>query len=867
MRPGVRTLASFLPFALACLAGLVTGVGALGAEGSGVSFGASGEAPGVDGAAFGADGALYPSPIASPAQPADAWSGTWETRWRGGGARLLLEQEGDRVVGSYPLLDGEIEGRIQGRELRGRWREGSRTGDFTFVLSRDGTSFMGRFGGGEWWTGLRIEEEDFTGDDLDLSSPRAALRTFLQAAGDVSGGSLDRYLTALGALRLPPLEEGGSSRLDYARLLHRVLYHLHFRIWELPDEGEDGAPLVEVFLPDTRTTLGLELGFVRTGDAWRIDGPPEEVLQEVLLELERVHGPAGRTETRLGRKSPREAMRTFLYGMYWFEGRADNPAFTTLDLSGVSDVVRDHEGPLLARYLQRVIDRIGFVIWQEIPNAEGEGEPFVFFEHPAGDVVLAPTLGEDGVVHWTFTPETLRDIRRLYGAIEEMPLAPGLVERPARDLHFRLRDHLRTWDKDLLLPLGPLERWQWLALGAGLLAGMLLGGGLAGGGALVQRRRRGGGPLPSEVRLLLLLPLGLLGFALPFLLFPPVLGLPAGVATGIRAAAVLTLTLGAAPLLWVWIGVLGRAYEARTGGLGHHDTLVSLFLSVARIVVVTGAFVLAAHALAVPYQGVLAGLGIGGLAIALAARPTLENVISGITIYVDRPVAVGDFFRFGDQVGTVERIGLRSTRIRTLDRSVLSVPNSVLANVQIDNLSARERMWYRQVLNLRYETTPDQLRALLEDLRTLLLGDPRVSDHPFRVRFIGFGSHSLDVEVFLYIETNDFATSLAIREELNLRIYETVEAAGAQFAFPSQVHYLASDSPMDAEARTRAEARGAALREREHPGTALGSGDGSPPGGGPIPEDGFGRDPMDGTGSGIGGGGGPGPDRGPPSPG
>jgi MscS family membrane protein len=744
----------------------------------------------------------------------DDWTGVWETRWRGGGARLILRQEGTSVSGTYPLLDGELQGTVEDRQLRGTWRQGERGGEFDFMLSRDGESFMGRFGGGEWWTGVRVDAEELDEDEVRADSPREAMRRFLVAAGDVGGGSMDRYRGAAALVRLPEATAGGGDRLEYVRLLHKVLYFLHFRIWDLPEGGEPGTDRARALLPDPRSGLALEVEFVLEGDAWRLEGPPEAELRGLRDALEALHGPAGLSEARLGRKSPRETMRTFLYGMYWFDGRADNPAYGTLDLSGVSDVVRDHEGPLLARYMQRVLDRIGFVIWQEIPNTEGVREPFVYFEHPAGNVILAAAEADDGAVTWRFTPETLRDIRRLYAAIEEMPVAPGLTEAPARDLHFRLRDRIRSWDTDLLLPLGHLERWQWLALVATLGSGLLLGLVLAGLGMLLRRprRTRSESPLPANVRILVLLPLAMVGVAIPFLLLPPVLGLPTGVATGVRAAAVLALTLGAAPLLWILIGAVGNAYDRRTEGLGQHDTLVALVLAVSRILVVTGAFVLGAHALSVPYQGVLAGLGIGGLALALAARPTLENVISGLTLYADRPVAVGDFCRFGNQLGTVERIGLRSTRIRTRDRSVVSVPNSVLANLQIDNISARERVWFHQVLNLRYETTPDQLRALLEDLRTLLLEDARVSDDPLRVRFVGFGDHSLDIEIHAYVETSDFAESLAIREELNLRIIEIVEATGAQFAFPSQVHYLASDVPGDAEARRSAELRGAELR-------------------------------------------------------
>jgi MscS family membrane protein len=113
----------------------------------------------------------------------------------------------------------------------------------------------------------------------------------------------------------------------------------------------------------------------------------------------------------------------------------------------------------------------------------------------------------------------------------------------------------------------------------------------------------------------------------------------------------------------------------------------------------------------------IAGLGVGGIAVALAAQKTLENLFGGITLYADRPVRVGDFCRFGDRVGTVEEIGLRSTRIRTLDRTLVSVPNAEFSNLHLENYTARDRIWYHPTIGLRYETTPDQLRFVLVEVR------------------------------------------------------------------------------------------------------------------------------------------------------
>jgi MscS family membrane protein len=189
----------------------------------------------------------------------------------------------------------------------------------------------------------------------------------------------------------------------------------------------------------------------------------------------------------------------------------------------------------------------------------------------------------------------------------------------------------------------------------------------------------------------------------------------------------------------------------------------------------------------------LAGLGVGGIAIALAAQKTLENLFGGLTLLADRPVSVGDFCRFGDRVGTIEEIGLRSTRVRTLDRTVVTVPNSAFSAMQLENYSARDRIWYHPILGLRYETTREQVRAILERVREMLLAHPRVIPDPARIRFLGFGAYTLDLEVFAYVDATDYGDFLAVAEDLNLRIMRIVEENGASFAFPSQTLYLGPD--------------------------------------------------------------------------
>jgi MscS family membrane protein len=196
---------------------------------------------------------------------------------------------------------------------------------------------------------------------------------------------------------------------------------------------------------------------------------------------------------------------------------------------------------------------------------------------------------------------------------------------------------------------------------------------------------------------------------------------------------------------------------------------------------------------------VLAGLGVGGIAVALAAQKTVENLFGGATLYSDRPVRVGDFCRFGDQVGNVEDIGLRSTRVRTLDRTVVTVPNAEFANLHLENYTLRDKLWYHPRIGLRYETTPDQIRYVLVEVRKMLYAHPKVDPDPARIRFVEFGAYSLDLDVFAYVNVTDYGEFLEVAEDLNLRIMDIVAEAGSGFAFPSQTTYLEQGDPLDTE--------------------------------------------------------------------
>jgi MscS family membrane protein len=182
----------------------------------------------------------------------------------------------------------------------------------------------------------------------------------------------------------------------------------------------------------------------------------------------------------------------------------------------------------------------------------------------------------------------------------------------------------------------------------------------------------------------------------------------------------------------------------------------------------------------------LTALGVGGLAVALAAQKTIENLFGGVAVISDRPVFVGDVCRFGDRVGTIEDIGLRSTRIRTLDRTLITVPNAEFSAMTLENFSKRDKMLFHLTLNLRRDTTPDQVRTVLAAITRIVTEHPKVQEGALPVRFIGVGAYSLDIEVFVYILTQNGDEYLQIQQDLLLGLLDAVAAAGAALALPTQ---------------------------------------------------------------------------------
>ncbi|MEZ5862767.1 MAG: mechanosensitive ion channel family protein [Geminicoccaceae bacterium] len=455
---------------------------------------------------------------------------------------------------------------------------------------------------------------------------------------------------------------------------------------------------------------------------------------------------------------------------------------------------------------------------------------------PPADIPDAAAVAESGLRAWTipgtelrlasqpdetsdltgflFTEETVLRIPEFYRLIQNLPASgelesyAGIVERfrrgPGVAAPAVVTSLVQSLPRQWFTLVGELAIWKWIALATTLLLAIttyILGFRLT---ERLQRRStakghriRWAGAERSVLALALVVVVHFLAVDMI-----AITGLPATV------VGVLLTIFGHLAVAWLIFQLLRIAADfvisARELSVASLDTqLVRLVFHLASVLLGLYVLVHMADQLGVPVTPMLAGLGVGGLAVALAVRPTLENVVAGFVLFADKPVKVGEFCQFGDKMGTVEAVGLRSVRVRGIDRTLISVPNAEFCQMQIVNFTRRDSILLKSLIGLRYETSADQLRLVLVRLRELLIRHPKVAIEPARVRFVGYGAFSLDLEIFAYVTTRDFGEFLAIQEDINLRIKDIVESIGAGFAFPSQTLYLersAGADPRQAEA-------------------------------------------------------------------
>ena len=390
---------------------------------------------------------------------------------------MMLQQDGARVTGRYEPGGGRIEGTVEGRVLRGTWRQRGASGGFVFALAAKGGSFTGRYESGEYWNGRRVAAgENGLARFTSTATPRETLRSLLAAANEaVHEGNVAamRHVDRLLAF------EGGEADTRQQTLRRRILWDLidlsTFRLREAPGEIEGDSARFPI--SPAGAGASVELRFAREGGRWRILVPSEARLRGDLERVLAALGHGSVDELAAARAdSPRGALRRFILGTHDWAGAGKAQALAQLDLSFLPALLYEIQAPVLADYLKRVLDRTGDVIWQEIPNDPDRPTPYEHDRHPEGSVVIARARtpeGEPG--RWRFTAETLRGAPDLFTAMQDLTVAEGIEHgAPFTDV-FRLREEIRQRAPALLTRYGLLEGWQWIALGLVGVAALLLG--------------------------------------------------------------------------------------------------------------------------------------------------------------------------------------------------------------------------------------------------------------------------------------------------------------------------------------------------------------------------------------------------------
>ena len=467
----------------------------------------------------------------------------------------------------------------------------------------------------------------------------------------------------------------------------------------------------------------------------------------------------------------------------------------------MSAVRRQSQGPDLARKLKVLMDR-AFVGSLRHLSTRPEGDPGsgtadqqtigTFSSGEADIPVVLVRVAEAGSAKiWLFSADTLSKVPDLYDNLESHQVETKLP-------------HTLVENQFLGMPL-----WQWLALlaaipvaiGIGWLVVLLLA---------IPRRlwlRYRNRPLLQSYYSQLSAPMLVFFSAIAHRAIAAYFGLPLlprfyyyRTISVLVAVGFFWFLLRATTLVMQrW-----RVHAVSAGRVGT-ETLMVLGERLLKALVVIVAALAILSRIGFNLTTVLAGLGIGGIAIAFAAQKTLENLFGGISVLADEVIRVGDTCRLGDRIGTVEDISLRSTRIRTPDRTEISIPNGTLATMNVENFTRRDKILFNPNLSIRHDTTPDQLRYLLAELRRMLYEHPKIEHESARIRFASIDSSALSLEIFSYILTRDYNEFAAIREDVLLRMLEIVEQSGSGLGFPASTVYMARQPGLHKEKTEAAE--------------------------------------------------------------
>ena len=637
---------------------------------------------------------------------------------------------------------------------------------------------------------------------VNLRSPRDTVRSFYEAMGSVAAGNDERLPDAIACLYLGEAlteNERLNEGREAAEKLYAVFDRIQFRIEDIPDEVQGNSCTVD--LGSGEGKVAFKLHRYEDGN-WRFNSETlsEEklaVLEETVVE-EEVAAQEAAEKFHEYLKSPRASMLTFLRGMNGTDGFTPQDGLDALDLRHISASVRKEVGLELAYQLKAVIDRYKYVEVSELPP-QSERAAYIFLSEPEGRIVLdVVTDDETGQKAWKFTKATLDTVESLYLKYKDKPVVHGVQDIASQmPLYIQVRD----WVNDTMPFMGKshfyLQNWQWVGLFVVVLFGMAVSRFIS---IVLVRLIRGrfqkkhlhmdeklGEDFVRPIRIALMAWFWLLGLTL--------LGVPPEIRLYLQIAAQVVTAFGAVWALYRLIDIFGNYLQERASRTDNKfdDLLAPIVTRSLKVFVIVIAVVMLADKIGQDPMKIVAGLGLGGLAFALAAKDVVANVFGSFTILLDRPFQIGDWITIGNVDGTVEAVGVRSTRVRTFYNSLITVPNSELISTSVDNWGARKYRRIKTTISITYDTPPEKIDAFCEGIRQLIRNHPYTRKDYFHVYLNQFEAASLDILLYCFVETPDWSTELRERHRLFVDIIRLARKLSVEFAFPTQTVYLRQD--------------------------------------------------------------------------
>lgn len=633
-----------------------------------------------------------------------------------------------------------------------------------------------------------------------LASPRSTLRGFLLAV------QREDFDDAAAFLDLSEVEESRRETVGRERVRHldEVIDHflapIDFSVIPVDPDHPENYVLIADDEGDPR--IWLHRG---EDDDWRFSAAS---VVHVVAMYEALHAeppatqPAVPPDVPEHLRNPRATVRAFLEAMNDAYGLGKRQrvqtAITCLDVSELPDTIQTDPTRLrlYAIRLFSVLNRTAEIVYSEIHN-QPEGSPVDLREGRPGSIVINRV--EDG--RWLFSAETVLNLPELHNSIRRSePVIDGLIDVSA--VEFWIEDRVPESLRQTALGL---QLWQWFGLGLLIFLGVLLDYVLrAILRAILERYlRRQHVDIDRKLKVASFKPFGLVAMGLLWWYGLSTLSLPVEVdAILLLAAKIVTVTAAVWAvyrLIDLLSGFLAAAAEKTESKFD--DILVPLIRRSLKIGVTVVGLVFLAEVFQLPLTNILAGLGIGGLAMGFAAREVLQNFFGSLTILVDRPFHIGDWVKIGDTEGIVESVGFRSTRIRTFYDSLITVPNGGLLTATVDNLGARQYRRIFAMLSLTYDTPPEKIDAFCEGVRELIRRHPYTRKDNYQVYFNEFADASLNVMLYCFHRTPDWATELRERHRLFNDILRLARRVGVEFAFPTQTIHLHQQSGPPASAQ------------------------------------------------------------------